>query len=247
MGRYSDYWFPPAAPRPPPVEGKAGKKFGKSWWGRAWIEKMEDKATDSRASRGRAYARADRVYDIKIGPGAMSGKVEGSSGEEYQVKLTRSLLKADAKSALLKRLCAPAIAGQLLNNELPQEFACECSDVLLKGIQMDCSCPDYENPCKHIAALFYVLADEIDMAPQILFNLCGISNGEMLSAIKGATPVVKGTRPSAHEVAAGEVRGRKRGRPSKSEAKTSRSRKVGRPPREESTKSLGRSRRKGQR
>jgi hypothetical protein len=240
VGRYYDYWFPPAAPRPPPVEGKARKQFGKTWWSQAWIENMERNATDNRASRGRAYARADRVYDIDIKPGRATGKVEGSSGEEYHVKLTCSLLKGAEKDALVKRLCKPAVAAPLLNNELAPELAGECSDIILKRIQADCSCPDYANPCKHIAALYYVLADEIDRAPQMLFNLRGLSNDEMLAAIKGAPGTARAAVGPAPPLPSAPMR--RRGRPPKSAAAPIPARPRGRPPKKVEVPGPGRPR-----
>ena len=186
MSRYFDYWFPPAAPRPRPVKGKERKRFGGTWWGKAWIKVVEAEATYNRASRGRAYARADKVYDVKIGPGKTTGKVEGSSGEEYKVEISCPVLAPSDRSSVLKRLSEPSVAGALLNNELPLGLEGLCSKELLEGLDYDCTCPDPECPCKHIAALFYVLGDEIDHAPQILFALKGINNDEILSALKAA-------------------------------------------------------------
>ncbi len=186
MSRYFDYWFPPAAPRPKAVKGKERKKFGTTWWGKAWIAIVEEEASYNRASRGRAYARADKVYDIRIGPGKATGKVEGSSGEEYKVEITCPVMPANDRGRVLQKVSDPSVAGPLLNNELPQGLEGFCSKNLLDDIDYDCSCPDYECPCKHIAALFYVLGDEIDHAPQILFALRGITNDDLLSALGSA-------------------------------------------------------------
>ena len=86
MGWGNWNYYPPAAPRPKPVEGKRNKKFGLTWWGKKWISLVESRGDYERMSRGRAYARANRVFNIKLDIGKISAKVEGSSGN-YNVSM----------------------------------------------------------------------------------------------------------------------------------------------------------------
>src|SRR3989338_5489292 len=83
---YWEYDFPKAAPRPKPKPGKAGKKFGATWWGMQWVDMLSKYEHDQRMSRGRAYARADMVKKFKVDIGRISATVKGSTGN-YKVKV----------------------------------------------------------------------------------------------------------------------------------------------------------------
>ena len=181
------YWYhPPSATRPKPVEGKRNKKFGLTPWGRRWIEVVETEGDEARLSRGRAYARAERVYDIKFDKGKVAAKVKGNSGTYTVSAEMRPFSKADWKRIAVK-LQQGEVAGSFLNIELPDDID-KCIGVPLidHKLTSDCSCPDWGDPCKHVAALYYVLGDEIDKAPLILFALRGISKKALQSAIIGS-------------------------------------------------------------
>jgi uncharacterized Zn finger protein len=113
------------------------------------------------------------------------GKVEGSSGEEYEISVSLEKLSEKDRKAVFSHLSKPDVSASLLNNELHPCFESACKNLVLNGFDSECSCPDYENPCKHIAALFYVLAEEVDKAPQMLFHLAGISGDDLLACAEG--------------------------------------------------------------
>jgi uncharacterized Zn finger protein len=48
----------------------------------------------------------------------------------------------------------------------------------------DCSCPDWANPCKHIAAVHYVLGREFDGDPFLLFRLRGRSKKTFIADLR---------------------------------------------------------------
>ncbi len=186
---YWDYGyrnFPKAAPRPNAVKGKERKKFGITWWGRKWIELVESKGADQRMARGRAYARAERVFGIKLEIGSIVAKVEGSLGN-YSVRVKFRTLDEKRWAKIIEDIRdSPATLGTILNNEMPQDMKEVCGlDPVPENFESKCSCPDYANPCKHIAALYYVLADEIDKAPQILFKLQGIEPETLFAGLSG--------------------------------------------------------------
>ncbi|MEK6959919.1 MAG: SWIM zinc finger family protein [Nanoarchaeota archaeon] len=179
-------YFPKAAPRPKPVQGKERMKFGTTWWGKKWVEAVEGIGDQQRMSRGRAYARANRAFNIDIKEGNVTAKVEGSHGD-YKVSMRFSKIDGDDKDRLLSSLVAqPELLGAILNNEVPDNLE-DASKVDLIPTEFDskCSCPDYENPCKHIAAVFYALAAEIDAAPQILLKIRGVDKNDILNVATG--------------------------------------------------------------
>ncbi len=182
-----EYWYyPPSAPRPMPVEGKRNKKFGLTPWGRRWVEVVENEGDDARLSRGRAYARAERVYNIKFDKGNVTAKVKGNSGT-YTVRAEMKPFSKTEWKRIATKLQQAEVAGSLLNNELPEDID-KLIDVPLihHELTSDCSCPDWGDPCKHVAALYYVLSDEIDKAPMILFALRGVSKEVLQSALIGS-------------------------------------------------------------
>jgi len=176
------YWeyFPRARPRPAPKAGKAGKKFGNTWWGKKWVGALSKYEYDQRMSRGRAYARADLVSNFKITPGCISAKVQGSS--KYSITINFKKYTDKEWGALIGKMReTPILISKLLNNELPEEMEKICKHSLVpSSFDADCSCPDYANPCKHIAAVFYTIADEIDYDPMILFNIRGMHKDELI-------------------------------------------------------------------
>jgi len=182
MSDYYDY-FPQAALRPKPKAGKERKKFGLTWWGEKWIDIVEGIGSNERMSRGRAYARAERAYNIDIKSGRLTANVEGSSGEEYDITITFNNFRSSDKERILKTIRGDnEILGKILNNQLPENFEKKAkTNIIPNNFEALCSCPDYENPCKHIATIFYVLSEEIDNAPQILFKLQGLDNIEILN------------------------------------------------------------------
>ena len=180
------YWgyFPKAAPRPKAKPGKERKKFGETWWGRKWVEVLSKYEYDERMSRGRAYARAEMVKNFKIGEGSITAKVKGSMGV-YSISIRFKKAARKEWDAIIQKLGkTPIILGRLLNNELPEEIGSMTgSEFIPSSFQSECSCPDYANPCKHIAAVFYTLADEIDYDPMILFKLKGMGKEQFLGRL----------------------------------------------------------------
>lgn len=178
------YWrdFPKAAPRPKPKPGKARRKFGETWWGAKWVEILSEFEYGQRMSRGRAYARADMVKNFKVKEGNISAAVKGSSGS-YSVNITFDKFSKKKWAAIMQKLNeTPIILGNLLNNEMPENISeiTGCSFVP-ESFESECSCPDDANPCKHIASVFYTLADEIDYDPMILFKINGMDKVKLLS------------------------------------------------------------------
>lgn len=180
--------FPPSRPR----EAKGGIKtqskrgtFGESWWAKRWIAVLESFNIGARLGRGRAYARSGQVLSIDISKGTVLARVQGSRPKPYEITIkVKALSIADWKT-LAKALSRQAIfAAKLLAGEMPQDIEKVFKDVdlslfpsKLKDLGTDCSCPDWSNPCKHIAAVYYLLGEEFDRDPFLLFTLRGSEPG----------------------------------------------------------------------
>ena len=186
MGR--SYWgyydFPRAAPRPKAKPGKERKKFGNTWWGKKWVDMLSKYEDDQRMSRGRAYARADKVKKFKVNEGIITAIVEGSLGD-YKVSVKFKKLNDKEWLKIMKKLNkTPFILGSLLNNEMPENIEKHIDTPLVPSqFNSKCSCPDFANPCKHIAAVFYTIADEIDYDPMLLFKIAGMGKEEILNKL----------------------------------------------------------------
>ncbi|QRP44003.1 SWIM zinc finger family protein [Amycolatopsis sp. FDAARGOS 1241] len=169
------------------------RTFGNTWWGRAWVEALEQRASvdPNRLPRGRTYARKGTVSALAVGPGELTARVRGSRPEPYRVTIRMREFTPEEWSRLLdvigRRLGHTAA---LLDGELPEELAAQAREAgadLLPGpgdLRPRCSCPDSANPCKHVAAVYYLVADEVDADPFVLFKLRGRPRDEVLATLR---------------------------------------------------------------
>jgi uncharacterized Zn finger protein len=170
-------------------------KFGLTWWGRRWIGSLEKlgAAYANRLPRGRTYARRGAVRRLEIGPGEVTARVDGSRAVPYRVTLrlpTFSDAEWDAVVAALAGQLRHAAA--LLDGRMPDDIddtlaGCGLSLFPHAGeLSTACSCPDHANPCKHVAAVHYVLAQTFDDDPFLLPELRGRGRSALLAALRSA-------------------------------------------------------------
>lgn len=187
--------------RKPAREVKGGIKaqskrgaFGESWWAKRWIAVLESFDIGARLSRGRSYARRGQVVSIDLAEGSVKAKVQGSSPKPYNISIkVKALPEADWRK-LAQALSRQAIfAARLLAGEMPQEIEEAFTSVglslfpeKLRDLETSCSCPDWSNPCKHVAAVYYLLGEEFDRDPFLIFKLRGMSR-ERLFKLLGAS------------------------------------------------------------
>ena len=197
-----DGW-PPARPRR--VEGgiKARSKrgaIGEQWWSRRFISVLESYGMSGRLARGRSYARAGQVLDFKLSQGKVTARVQGSRVRPYQVHIGVLPLTTAQWRRVQERLASQALfRAKLLAGEMPHEIEevfDDCGTPLFPrsggDLDMRCSCPDWGVPCKHLAAVCYVLAEEFDRDPFGLLAWRGKGRDELLAAlrqIQAAAPV----------------------------------------------------------
>jgi uncharacterized Zn finger protein len=180
-------WDWPPREKPRRVEGgiKAQTKrgaFGQRWWAKRWIAVLEGFELGARLTRGRAYARAGQVADITLEPGGVRASVQGSRAKPYQVTIRMRELTAKEWSAVGAAISANTrLAAMLLAGEMPEDietaFAAAGTTLFPKTqgeLKTACSCPDWSNPCKHVAAVFYLIGEEFDRDPFLLFVVRGL-------------------------------------------------------------------------
>lgn len=215
---YDGYWPRYETARPIEVEDgiKARSRRGKfveNWWADRWIAALKPLMDAARLSRGRAYARRGQVVSIEVAPGRVRSRVQGTRTTPYKVEIVLEPLSDGQWVRVLDALAEQALfAAQLLNGEMPQEVeqVFQTVDVPLfpraRGdLQTNCSCPDWANPCKHIAAVYYLLGERFDEDPFLLFRLRGRDKEAVVAGLRQRRTVAPGTeraetaapRPSA--------------------------------------------------
>ena len=209
-GRWEDW--PPA--KPIRVEGgiKAKSKrgaIGEQWWSRRFIGVLETYGMASRLARGRSYARAGQVLDFELSQGKVSAQVQGSRVRPYQVRIGVLPLTKAQWRRVRERLASQALfRAKLLAGEMPHEIEdvfAECGTPLFPrssgDLDMHCSCPDWGVPCKHLAAVCYVLAEEFDRDPFAMLAWRGQARDELLAALRELQGARSGPASDASAVA----------------------------------------------
>ena len=147
--------------------GMGGSEFGRTWWGRAWLEALEQRARldPDRLPRGRDYARSGAVGELTLAPGEARARVQGRKTEPYEVRIRVRRFTDDEWDRVLAAISARlGHAAALLDGELPPEVAEDAAaaglDLLPGGGELGprCSCPDDADPCKHSAAVCYLVS-----------------------------------------------------------------------------------------
>jgi len=191
-------WWEYESSGPIEVEGgvKARSKrgaIGEQWWSRRFIAVLESYGVGGRLQRGRAYARRGQVVEFELAAGEVTALVQGSRPSPYQVSIVVRLLTPAQWRAVESRLASQALfRARLLAGEMPpeiEEVFASCGTPLfpaaLSDLDMDCSCPDWEVPCKHLAAVCYVLAEAFDDDPFAMLAWRGQGRAELLAALRG--------------------------------------------------------------
>jgi uncharacterized Zn finger protein len=170
-------------------------QFSRTWWGQRFIAALEQFTDPGRLGRGRSYASNGRILDYKLANGTVSARVRGSINPYfgvykepiYKTSITIKAISAANWKKVIRQIASRAdLVTKLLMNEMPDtiEDAFSALDLHLlphseRDFDTSCSCPDYANPCKHIAGVYYLLASALDQDPFVMFELRGLSRDDL--------------------------------------------------------------------
>lgn len=194
-GRDWGSYPPPSAPRPV-KDGLRAKSqrgaIGETWWSQRFIEALEDFHEGPRLTRGRAYARRGQVIDMDVDTGEVTARVQGSRARPYSVSIGVAVLGDAEWTRVEEAMASQAVfLARLLAGEMPHEIEDAFAATGLSlfpatadDLDTDCSCPDWENPCKHVAAVYYLLAEAFDRDPFLIFAWRGRPRERLLSELR---------------------------------------------------------------
>ena len=166
-----------------------------TFWGKAWCQNLESYSDfEYRLPRGRSYARNRAVLDLQIAPLAVKALVKGASTYRVTVNI------AAAPKALWGSICQDCAGGidslvELLQGRLStavMERICRQTEGLFprpSEIGFSCSCPDFADMCKHVAAVLYGVGARLDESPELLFRLRAVDENDLLAHLDSGPPL----------------------------------------------------------
>ena len=202
-GRWDPTWPPPS--NPIPVQGGLQARsqrgpIGDTWWSQRFIAVLESLGLGSRLQRGKRYARAGQVLQMEIAPGRVTASVQGSRARPYRVSIKTDVLtpvewdKAESVMAASATFLAKLLAGEM-PEEIEEAFTGASGPLFpgsADGLDSACSCPDWENPCKHIAAVYFLLAEAFDQDPFLILAWRGRGRAELLAGLRSRRQTARG-------------------------------------------------------
>ena len=173
-----------------------GRVIAKTFWGKAWCKHLESYSDyENRLPRGRTYVRNGSVIDLKLNPGEIRALVTGSSIYTVTIKVDSVPTQ---KWEILVKECAGKIES--LIELLQGKFSKGVMEIIthqekglfpdLEHIKMDCSCYDYADMCKHVAAVLYGVGAHLDERPEDLFLLRKANHVDLI-AMAGSSDLSK--------------------------------------------------------
>ena len=194
-GRDTGWWREAGPPRR--VDGGIRARsqrgaIGEQWWSRRFVEVLESFGMSGRLARGRNYARRGQVLGFELSQGRVTAQVQGSRPVPYQVRIGVLPLTTAQWRRVEQALGGQALfRAKLLAGEMPREIEevfAACGTPLFprsaRDLDLFCSCPDWEVPCKHLAAVCYVLAERFDDDPFAMLAWRGQGREELLAALR---------------------------------------------------------------
>ncbi|WP_035303112.1 SWIM zinc finger family protein [Actinokineospora inagensis] len=196
-----DEWWRDATAKTIPVEDGLRTRsqrgdIARTWWSRRFIEALEVLGLGGRLERGRRYARAGQILSMSLSTSIVVATVQGSHPEPYRVRIGIKAFTADEWQEVEKALAGQALyLAKLLAGELPRDIEDVFAAAGLrlfpdstKELSMDCTCPDWQVPCKHLAAACYLLAERFDADPFDILTWRGRTRQQLLDGLRGAQP-----------------------------------------------------------
>jgi uncharacterized Zn finger protein len=170
-------------------------QFSRTWWGQRFIAALEQFTDPARLGRGRSYASGGRILEYTLAKGTVAARVRGSINPYfgvykepiYRTTITIKAISAGDWTKVIRQIASRAdLVTKLLMNEMPDTIEDAFSGLGLhllphseRDFETSCSCPDWANPCKHIAGVYYLLASALDQDPFVMFELRGLSRDDL--------------------------------------------------------------------
>ena len=205
----AEWWqYSESGPRRPAPDGIKARSqrgdIGESWWSKRFLAALESLTDPNRVKRGRSYARSGQVMDLRVELGRVSARVQGSRPTPYAVRIQVPPLTEGQWSRVEEAMAGQALfLAALLAGEMPRDIeeAFATAELSLfpaseEELATDCTCPDWANPCKHIAATFYILAEAFDTDPFLIFAWRGRTKEDLVARLRArrAQPRVPASR-----------------------------------------------------
>lgn len=207
-------WWRSGPTRPVRVDGgiKARSSrgaIGQRWWSARFIEVLESLGVGGRLGRGRSYARAGQVTGMEVAIGSVTATVQGSRPEPYRVRIGITTYGKSEWAQVEQAMADSAwYAAKLLSGEMPQDIEEVFGSVGLTlfpssaaDLSMDCTCPDRVVPCKHLAAVCYLLAESFDDDPFGILAVRGRDRDTLLANIRSRREPAPVSEPVRDEAA----------------------------------------------
>jgi len=197
--------FLPAGARPLTARGgiraqTKSRKVGKNWWTKRWMSVLENFYMGAELPRGRAYAQAGQVLEIDVAEGEVRALVQGSTKTPYRLTIKFKPTPAKQWDKLATALSGKAIyVAKLLSGQMPESIEETFSSVGLslfpkniKDLETECSCGNGSSPCKHVIAVYYLLAEMFDRDPFLFMRLRGLDRRKLIESIGSSQKTTKG-------------------------------------------------------
>lgn len=158
------------------------------WWARRWTAALESFRLGARLGRGRSYATGGQVSNLTLEPGRVTATVQGAAPKPYSCEIKFRVPEGEARQSIINAIRRePIWLARLLVGDLPAEIETLFAEAHLpffphreNDVTSHCSCPDWANPCKHLAAVYCLIGEAAARDPLILLSLRGISRADIL-------------------------------------------------------------------
>lgn len=191
---WDDPWRSYPASKPRPIDGgiatrKQRGAMADTWWSKRVVDLLDSYGLGSRMQRGRRYARQGQLVSFDVQPGLVVAQVQGSRRTPYVANVQFAALTDQQWGSVQHEIDSTLqFSARLLAGEVPPELEAvfDRAGVSLlprrwTDLRASCSCPDWEVPCKHVAAVLYVLADRLDDDPWLLLAWRGRTREQVLA------------------------------------------------------------------
>jgi uncharacterized Zn finger protein len=174
------------------------KEWARNWWGAAWVEKMERLAEPTRFAAGAKYARTGALPAIRFDGRTVACRVQLPQEEPYLARISFDPFSHQQWECLLAEVRdRGALASSISSGDLPMEIKTAFTRAKLRfmperyaDLHLECACPDWLKPCKHLVAIWLKFAREFDRDPFLVFELRGLKREELLALLRNRQPAV---------------------------------------------------------